>query len=100
MSGPQTHNRLEQDVETATGRAWVSRSKVRVRELAALAALSSDEVIRRLQTVGISVVGADDYVPKSKASLARRALGVDPSRPTDSIAHLTAVTSMSEQDLR
>lgn len=76
------------------------RTKVKVRELAAFAGLESDEVVRRLQAVGISVADDNDYVPKSKASLARRVLGVDPAQSTDSTAHLAALTNLSEQELR
>ncbi len=76
------------------------RTKVRVRELATLAGKPADEVIERLRAVGVGVVSEDDYVPKSKASLARRVLGIDPSQSTNSVEHLAAVASMSEQEVR
>src|SRR6266511_4333423 len=82
------------------GGAEVPRTKVRVRELATLAGKPADEVIERLRAVGVGVVSEDDYVPKSKASLARRVLGIDPSQSTNSVAHLAAVARMSEQELR
>jgi death-on-curing family protein len=76
------------------------RTKVQVRELARSAGLGSDEVIGRLRALNINVANDTDYVPKSKASLARRALGIDPGQSADSTAHLAAMTSLSEQELR
>ena len=53
------------------------RRRLKVTELAAEAERSVDAVLTVLSDTGIAVASGEDYVPKSKCSLARSALGLD-----------------------